>query len=112
MSRDLALLQDILTNAQRGLAFLNDVPRERFFTDHLINYAVVRSLSIIGEAANHVSKETRQRLSQLDWSGMIGLRHVVVHDYGRVDLDEVWTIVHRDLPPLIAVLQKELEGIP
>jgi uncharacterized protein with HEPN domain len=32
-----------------------------------------------------------------------GFRDVVVHDYARVDLQEVWRIVQQDLPTLITL---------
>jgi len=40
------------------------------------------------------------------WAAIVGLRHRVVHDYLHVDLDIVWDVVHQDLGPLIAKLQK------
>lgn len=112
MLRDAALLEDIRLNARHALTIVDGVTIDRFLAEIVLNYAVVRCLSIIGEAANHVSEETRREHPELDWAGMIGLRHVLVHDYGRVDLDEVWAIVHRDLPELIAVLDRKLEGLP
>jgi uncharacterized protein with HEPN domain len=99
-------------NAERALSFVGGKTLQQFTEEVLLNYAVVRCLTIIGEAANHVSKAAQAALPQLDWSGMIGLRHVVVHDYGRVDLGEVWEIVHRDLPPLVGELTRYLEKYP
>lgn len=110
MSRDLAYLEDMRLNAEYARSFVNAVTFAQFADDRMINYSVVRCLTIIGEAANRVSSESRASLPQLDWSGMIGLRHVVVHDYGRVDLKEVWEIVHRDLPPLIETLTAYMES--
>ena len=111
-SRDLAYLEDMRINAERALSFVAGKSFEQFTAETLLNYAVVRCFSIIGEAANGVSKPARAAMPQLDWAGMIGLRHVVVHDYGRVDLAQVWTIVHRDLPPLIAELTAFLQRYP
>lgn len=99
-------------NAEYAQSFIRGATVEEFIDNRVLNYGVVRCLTIIGEAANRVSAETRQSLPQLDWSGMIGLRHVVVHDYGRVDLREVWEIVHRDLPPLTGILTAFLREQP
>jgi len=99
-------------NAQHARSFVAGKSLVDFTTEALLNYAVVRCLTIIGEAANHVSAPTRALLPELDWSGMTGLRHVVVHDYGRVDLAEIWRIVDRDLPPLIEILTTYLQRFP
>jgi len=55
----------------------------------------------MGEAAKSISAEVRADLSDLDWSGMIGLRNILVHRYEEIDYLELWTIVNRDLQPII-----------
>ena len=36
---------------------------------------------------------------------MIGLRHRVVHEYFRLDLDIIWRIATHDVPELVPLLQ-------
>ena len=36
------------------------------------------------------------------------MRNHLIHGYGRVNLDIVWQVAIRDLPPLIAALEKVL----
>ena len=62
--------------------------------------AILRQLTIVGEAAKRVSAEFRA--SQLVAANR-GFRDVVVHDYAHVDLQEVWRIVQQDLPTLITL---------
>lgn len=62
---------------------------------------VVRCLILIGEAAKNVSAEGRAEFPELDWSGMIGLRNILVHRYQEIDYMELWIIVNRDLPPIV-----------
>ena len=40
----------------------------------------------IGEAAGRLSPATRERMPEIAWKQMIGMRHVLVHDYFDVDL--------------------------
>ena len=37
---------------------------------------------------------------------MVGLRNRLIHGYFDVDMDIVWDTVTKDLPPLIAELEK------
>ena len=46
---------------------------------------------------------------EVDWNGMEGLRHILVHDYYNVNLATVWTIAKCDLQPLEERLLEILE---
>jgi uncharacterized protein with HEPN domain len=37
-------------------------------------------------------------------------RNRLIHGYGAIDFDIVWRIVAADLPPLVAALEKIVEG--
>jgi len=76
-----------------------------------MQHAVIRCLTVIGEAANRVSTDTRAALPGIAWSEAVGLRNVLVHDYQRIALARVWTIVQDDLPPLLSALNAHLGTI-
>jgi uncharacterized protein with HEPN domain len=61
--------------------------------------------TIVGEAAKRVSADFRGDHHGIPWRQIAGFRDVVVHDYARVDLQEVWRIVQQDLPSLIILLE-------
>ena len=42
----------------------------------------------------------------------MGMRHRLVHGYWDIDLDLVWTVVTRDLPPLIVALEEAFKSWP
>jgi uncharacterized protein with HEPN domain len=62
--------------------------------------AVVRNLEIIGEAANRLPDEFKERHSSVEWHKVVGLRHRIIHEYFGIDLQIIWQIVHVDLPTL------------
>ncbi len=62
--------------------------------------AVIRRFSVIGEAANRLPAEFKDRYVNIPWHEVIGLRNIVVHEYSGINLDRVWNTIKKDLPPL------------
>jgi uncharacterized protein with HEPN domain len=42
-------------------------------------------MEIIGEASSHISDDIKVRFSYIEWSQIIGMRNVFVHEYFGVD---------------------------
>ena len=61
------------------------------------------------ESASHISDELLAEQPQIPWRKVISMRHELVHNYWQVELDVVWETVQRDIPPLIAQLQRLIE---
>ena len=62
--------------------------------------AVVRNLSIIGEAVKNLSTEFREKHRDVEWAKIAGLRDKLVHDYFSLDWDIVWDVVRTKMPTL------------
>ena len=106
MRRDLAYLLDILLMAKDARDFVKDIDRETFLSDRKCQYAVIRCLEVIGEAAKRLSEEARSEYSAIPWSAMAKMRDVLIHVYDKVDLNEVWNTLQHDIPPLISALER------
>jgi uncharacterized protein with HEPN domain len=75
--------------------------------------AIVRTPTVIGEAAVRIHKEALEFVSahpELPWSQMRGIRNKVVHDYFDVAWDVVWDTVKQDLPPLLKQIESLLRS--
>ena len=75
--------------------------------------AVIRQLEIIGEATKRLSKQFCSRHSDVPWRRIAGLRDVLIHDYMGVDINAVWEITQKNLPPLrlrVESILRELES--
>lgn len=105
MLRDTAYLLDILREAQLAQEFASGIERETLDTDLLRQYAIVRCITVIGEATRRVSEEFREAHPQIVWHGMIGMRNRLIHEYNRVDLDLVWNVLQQHIPALIALIE-------
>jgi uncharacterized protein with HEPN domain len=111
--RDLVKCEDMRLFAERAIRYVADMSLEAFASDEIVQDAVVYSVSVIGEAARRVSTETQSSHTSIPWSEIIGMRHVLIHDYARVDAARVYEDVKIDLPALLeqlAVLIPRLES--
>jgi uncharacterized protein with HEPN domain len=105
MWRDLAWILDMLQASQKAIEYAHGLNEEQFQASELHQDATLRQLTIVGEAAKRVSAKFRASQPEIPWRQIAGFRDVVVHDYARVDLQEVWRIVQQDLPTLITLLE-------
>src|SRR6266508_2330799 len=85
--------------------------RQAFETDELIQNWFVRHLQIIGEAAYALPRELRDQRPDIPWPEIIGMRHILVHDYFVIDIDIVWDAVERDLPDLKVKIEEMLREL-
>jgi uncharacterized protein with HEPN domain len=112
MPRDNAHLEDILEAARAVRRFTDGVSREEFKLNEEKYEAVNRKFEIIGEAARRLSPEARKLFPEVPWNLVTAMRNILIHDYDDVDLDVVWDTIQRDVPPLIARLEKYLAANP
>lgn len=110
MKTDEGRLRDILDAIEKIEKYANR-GRTAFENDELIQVWCVHHLQIIGEAAHKISAETREIHAETPWTKIIGMRHVLVHDYFGIDLDIVWEVVDRNLPDLECNVRAILRGM-
>lgn len=76
----------------KGLGF------DEFVKDAMIIDAVVRNLTIIGEAARNIPEEIKSENPDIAWTEAIGMRNKATHEYFGVDEDILWKTIKEDLP--------------
>jgi uncharacterized protein with HEPN domain len=108
MSRDDTYLVDILESARIAIDYVSGKSWDQFEEDLQCQDAVLRRIEIIGEAARHISPQTRRKHSQIPWREMTSLRNLVIHQYDVVDINQVWNTVQSRLPSLVEELSKIL----
>jgi len=101
-------LRHILDAARQALDFARDETRASLDKDRKLEFALVKAIEIVGEAASQVSTESRENLPQIPWSNIIGMRNRLIHAYFDINLDILWKTITEELPPLIAELEKIL----
>ena len=106
---DTVLLRDMLDYARRAESAVENRTRADLDDDVILAGALERFVEVIGEAASRLSEPTRNAARDVPWHEIIAMRNRLVHGYFAVDLDILWTVVHDDLPPLIATLEDIVE---
>lgn len=71
-----------------------------FRQSHLIQDAVIRNLQVMAESSQRLSESTKAKSPDTPWRAISGFRNMVVHDYLGLDLDVIWGVVSKELPPL------------
>jgi uncharacterized protein with HEPN domain len=110
LSRDQDALLDIVERIDliraHGPADLDELR-----TDVTRQAATLHWLLIVGEAANRVSPDLRERHPEVPWRAIVDFRNLVAHAYDLVRLDEVWRVIEDDLPQLEAQVRAILEEL-
>lgn len=86
------------------------ISQELFNRDELIQTWMVYHLQIIGEAVTQLADEIRAQHPEIPWRAIAAMRNAIVHAYFRVDLDEVWNVVKKDLPELKIRIQELMKS--
>jgi uncharacterized protein with HEPN domain len=101
-------VEDMLDAMDKAELLLEGIAYEQFEADFRINFAVVRALEIVGEAAKRLPPDLRRQYPDIPWKVMAGMRDRIVHGYDVVDLQIVWDVVKRDIPQVKPQIQKIL----
>ena len=102
----LLLIGDILESAHKILLYTEGLSYEQFLNDSKTVDAVVRNFEIIGEAANRLPEDFKERYKNIEWTRIRGFRNRIVHDYFGIDYSIVWQIKETLLPELISLLNQ------
>lgn len=104
----LAYLADMADCIDKIFAYTEGLSLEQFCKDRKTIDSVCFNLAVLGEAANKVSSELQQALSDVPWRKIISTRNKLIHGYAAIDDELVWDIVKTDLPNLSRTLTSAL----
>jgi uncharacterized protein with HEPN domain len=91
--------------------FIGDYSFDAFYQDIKTSAAVLRKLEVLGEAANRVPKELKEKYPHIEWGRIIRSRNLIAHEYEIIDYSVIWRIVSAHLPPLKLSLKKILKDL-
>lgn len=93
-------LNHILDSIKSVEEYTKGLTEEEFYGSPEKQDAIIRRIEIIGEAVRNLTEEFRQQYSEVVWKKIVGTRDKLIHEYFDVDLELIWEVVQKDLPPL------------
>ncbi len=97
---------DILTSIQEIEEFIGGMDFGEFVKDRKTINAVIRSLEVMGEAAKKIPFQIRNKYPDIPWKYIAGMRDKLIHEYHGVDLEIVWEVIKKEIPPLKPKFEK------
>ena len=85
--------------------YTSGVTIEIFLENSMMRFASIKQIEIIGEAAIYISDETKDKCTGIEWRQIVGMRHILVHEYFGVNNLLIWQIIMGDIPKLKEVVQ-------
>jgi uncharacterized protein with HEPN domain len=80
--------------------FLNEINKEQFLSNYMLQLAITKLLENIDESANRITPDLKEEYKEIDWAVIVRSRNVYVHQYFALDLETIWETATADLKPL------------
>ena len=67
-------------------------------------------LVFIGESVKTIDNKTNHsyliKYTDIPWTAIMGLRDIIAHEYHRIDEEEIFAVVNKDLISLLKIIQQ------
>ena len=105
-------LDDLLTNAERIVAYTQRIDVKRFLADEPVRDLVIRKIENMGEAVRYVRELHPGFYDRvpLPWRDIRRMRNRLVHAYFDIDDLLLWETARDDVPALLAELRPLIDG--
>jgi uncharacterized protein with HEPN domain len=111
MRSDRLRLQDML-DAMDVIAQYLPTDRAAFDREPPLQSHIYRHVMIVGEAAWTLSRSIKDANPHVPWKQIEGMRHIMVHDYFKVDWNIAYATARNDVPALRPHIEAILRSLP
>jgi uncharacterized protein with HEPN domain len=108
-------IQDMLDICRKVGRYTAGMTEAEFFTNTLVQDAVIRNLEVLGEAAKQlldVCPDAQARFPSIPFGEMYVTRNRLIHGYSSIRLMMLWEVASRDIPPVQASLEATIAAWP
>lgn len=104
-------MEDIRQYALNVESIIDGITFDEFVHDIRIYYSVMKNVEVIGEAANMLTRDFKEKHAELSWRLIVKMRNVLVHGYAQVSNTDLWQTASNDITPLRQQVDRYLSEI-
>ncbi len=104
-------MEDIRQYALNVETIIEGITFDEFVSDIRVYYSVMKNVEVIGEAANMLTRDFKEKYTELPWRLIVKMRNVLVHGYAQVSDTDLWQTASNDIKPLREQIDKYLSEI-
>jgi uncharacterized protein with HEPN domain len=104
-NKSLERINHMLNSIHEIQTIINEKDEETITSNLLTQHAIYYKFIVIGEAIMQVDSEILNRYPY-PWHEVKGLRNFIAHEYHKISLPQIITIIQEDLPKLALHLNK------
>ena len=105
MREDYIYLRHIVEAIDQIEDYLTGTDYTIFTQSKLIQDAVVRQLSVIGEIAKMVSSDIRENYTEVKWVDLDKMYESLLKNFLKLDTEMIWRTAKNDMPHLRQVIE-------
>lgn len=109
--KEIDALEDMIRFGSDAVDYVRGLDFDTFVADHKTNRATMYAIATVAEASHRVTRESQARWPLIPWPMIWGMRNILMHEYGRVDLPTVYQVATIHMPKLLeqvkAILAQE-----
>lgn len=98
--KDKGILIYIIDHCKRIENKVANISQKQFESNIDLKEIVCFNLFQIGELVKNFSNEFVSKFNGVPWKDIKGMRDIIGHGYGTIDLDKVWKTATNDIEPL------------
>ena len=104
-------MEDIRQYALNVEKIIEGITFDEFVGDIRVYYSVMKNVEVIGEAANMLTRDFKEKHAELPWRLIVKMRNVLVHGYAQVSDTDLWQTASKDITPLREQIDRYLSEI-
>lgn len=97
---------DLVGFCEKVITYTDGLTKEKFETSGLNYDATLWNVQLYGEAAKNIPEPIRNRMSEIPWRELIGMRNRLAHGYFGINNAILWQVVSGETPKLLESLQR------